>query len=118
MTSRRETAAALCWAFQGEPSAHRFVTHLRLLGIGPVRLPAPMPETWVAALLGAAVCAAVVAFVVVTAAGLGAVLAALVAAGAAWFAGVCFRPPAAVRLRAEALGVLRTLRDDAAGRGE
>ncbi|QAY63771.1 hypothetical protein ET495_11555 [Xylanimonas allomyrinae] len=104
---------AVCWGLSDEPSKDRLVTHTRLPVVPwRVRLPAPMPASWVAYLLLAAFAMSLVTFIGITSTGHSARVAVVAAAFAAWALGRCLRPFAEVRLRREAFAVLSVLYED------
>ncbi len=101
---------AVCWDVGDEPSSTRLVTHVRLPALPwRLRLPAPMPASWVTLVLLGFFAAWFVTLVAAISLGHHLVLALLVGAIPAWLLGRAIAPFANVRLRREAFSVLRVL---------
>ncbi|MCL1871135.1 MAG: hypothetical protein FWF90_12070 [Promicromonosporaceae bacterium] len=105
----------VCWGLSDTPSRSRLVTHTRVPGVRwRLRLPSPMPASWVGLLLLSAFLLFFVVFVVAVSAGISLPAALLVGCAAAWLLAQSVRPFAGVRLRREAFAVLSVLAEDEA----
>lgn len=103
---------AVCWDVGDEPSRTRLVTHARVPAVPwRVRLPAPMPASWVGLLLLGMFLVWFVTLVTAISLGHHLVLALTLGAVPAWLLGRCIAPFANVRLRREAFSVLSALRE-------
>jgi hypothetical protein len=107
---------AVCWDVGDEPSRTHLVTHARVPGVPwRVRLPAPMPSSWVGPFLLGGFLVWFLAFVTAISTGHHALLALALGAVPAWLLGRCVALFAVVHLRREAFSVLSVLHDETAG---
>ncbi|WP_425955884.1 hypothetical protein [Xylanimonas sp. McL0601] len=104
---------SVCWGLSDEPSKGRFVTHTRLPGVPwRVRLPAPMPASWVVYLFLGSFAVSLVTFISAAAMGHHVAVALLEGCAAAWLLGRCLAPFADVRLRREAFALMDALHEE------
>lgn len=107
---------AVCWDVGDEPSRTRLVTHARVPGLPwRVRLPAPMPASWVTLVLLGMFLAWFLTLVITISTGHHLLLAFVLGAVPAWLLGRCVAPFANVHLRREAFSVLRVLHEEPPG---